>query len=231
MTQSVFFAHANGFPSATYGKLFCALAPDYQVQHLDQHGHDPRFPVNDNWSNLVDELIHHLEANQQPVWGVGHSLGGVLHYHAALLRPELYLGVVMLDSPVLTLADKIVIRAAKRFGFIDRITPPGAPWAGVRSLSTWPKHAAISPPRACFAASTPSVWRLMFSMACRRARITCACALIPPRKSAFIAACRTPALGARSNCKCRWLWCGVGTVGWSCRTTRIWCGVCRKVST
>ena len=95
------------------------------VQHLEQHGHDPRFPVNDNWSNLVDELIHHLETNTQPIWGVGHSLGGVLHYHAALLRPELYRGVVMLDSPVLTLADKMVIRAAKRFGFIDRITPAG----------------------------------------------------------------------------------------------------------
>ncbi|PTU78809.1 alpha/beta hydrolase [Pseudomonas indoloxydans] len=125
MPQSIFFAHANGFPSATYGKLFAALAPDFQVQHLEQHGHDPRFPVNDNWSNLVDELIHHLEGGDEPVWGVGHSLGGVLHYHAALLRPELYRGVVMLDSPVLTLADRMVIRAAKRFGFIDRITPAG----------------------------------------------------------------------------------------------------------
>ena len=125
MPQSIFFAHANGFPSATYGKLFAALAPEFQVQHLEQHGHDPRFPVNDNWSNLVDELIHHLEGGDKPVWGVGHSLGGVLHYHAALLRPELYRGVVMLDSPVLTLADRMVIRAAKRFGFIDRITPAG----------------------------------------------------------------------------------------------------------
>ncbi|MGH8353209.1 MAG: alpha/beta fold hydrolase [Pseudomonas sp.] len=125
MSQSVFFAHANGFPSATYGKLFAALAPEYRVQHLEQHGHDPRFPVDDNWENLVDELIFHLEAQAGPVWGVGHSLGGVLHYHAALRRPELYRGVVMLDSPVLTLADKIVIRAAKRFGFIDRITPAG----------------------------------------------------------------------------------------------------------
>ncbi|UTW07768.1 alpha/beta fold hydrolase [Pseudomonas benzenivorans] len=125
MSQSVFFAHANGFPSATYGKLFAALAPDYDVQHLEQHGHDPRFPVNDNWGNLVDELIHHLEASAAPVWGVGHSLGGVLHYHAALQRPDLYRGLVMLDSPLLTLADQLVIRAAKRFGFIDRITPAG----------------------------------------------------------------------------------------------------------
>ncbi|HCG1023238.1 TPA: alpha/beta hydrolase [Pseudomonas aeruginosa] len=125
MSQSVFFAHANGFPSATCAKLFEALAPEYRVDHLEMHGHDPRFPVNDNWDNLVDELLHHLASLEQPVWGVGHSLGGVLHYHAALRRPELYRGVVMLDSPVLTLADRLVIRAAKRFGFIDRITPAG----------------------------------------------------------------------------------------------------------
>ncbi|KAF1052125.1 MAG: hypothetical protein GAK43_02079 [Stenotrophomonas maltophilia] len=125
MSQAIFFAHANGFPSATYGKLFNALAPEYQVKHLEMHGHDPRFPVNANWESLVEELLHHLEALDQPVWGVGHSLGGVLHYHAALRCPERYRGVVMLDSPVLTLADEWVIRAAKRFGFIDRITPAG----------------------------------------------------------------------------------------------------------
>ena len=125
MSQSVFFAHANGFPSATYAKLFAALAPDFSVRHLEQHGHDPRFPVNDNWDNLVDELILHLQQAGEPVWGVGHSLGGVLHYHAALRHPELYRGVVMLDSPLLTGVDRLVIRAAKRFGFIDRITPAG----------------------------------------------------------------------------------------------------------
>ncbi|WP_314409072.1 alpha/beta hydrolase [Pseudomonas kuykendallii] len=125
MPSPIFFAHANGFPSATYGKLFDALRPDYPLHYLEQHAHDPRFPVDDNWGGLVDELLHHLEALEQPVWGVGHSLGGVLHYHAALRRPQLYRGVVMLDSPVLTLADRLVIRAAKRFGFIDRITPAG----------------------------------------------------------------------------------------------------------
>ena len=36
MSQHVFFAHANGFPSATYGKLFAALAPEYTVAHLPQ---------------------------------------------------------------------------------------------------------------------------------------------------------------------------------------------------
>lgn len=69
MSQQIFFAHANGFPSGTYGKLFAALAPEYQVTHLQQHAHDPRFPADDNWYNLVDELIHHLKQQPEPVWG------------------------------------------------------------------------------------------------------------------------------------------------------------------
>ncbi|MCU1716947.1 alpha/beta fold hydrolase [Pseudomonas sp. 5P_3.1_Bac2] len=125
MSQPIFFAHANGFPSACYGKLFAALSPEFEVAHLVQHGHDPRFPVDDNWGNLVAELIHHVQQQRTPVWGVGHSLGGVLHYQAALQRPELYRGVVMLDSPILGVTDRLLIRAAKRFGFIDRITPAG----------------------------------------------------------------------------------------------------------
>lgn len=31
MSQQIFFAHANGFPSGTYGKLFAALAPEYKL--------------------------------------------------------------------------------------------------------------------------------------------------------------------------------------------------------
>lgn len=125
MPQPLFFAHANGFPSATYGKLFAALAPQFAVVHLPMHAHDPRFPVDDNWASLVDELIMHLEAQPEPIWGVGHSLGGVLQLYAALRRPELYRGVIMLDSPLLTKRDQWVIHAAKRLGLIDRLTPAG----------------------------------------------------------------------------------------------------------
>lgn len=125
MSQRIFFAHANGFPSGTYRKLFAALEPDYQVTYLDQHGHDPRFPVDDNWQNLVQELIAQLSALGEPVWGVGHSLGGMLHYHAALQRPDLYRGVVMLDSPMPTWLDQAVIWTAKKLGFIDKLTPAG----------------------------------------------------------------------------------------------------------
>lgn len=123
MSQTLFFAHANGFPAGTYQPLFDALAADFNVLHLDRHGHDPRFPVEDNWQRLIDELIHHLDACAEPVFGVGHSLGGVLHYHAALRRPDLYRGVVMLDSPLATWADQALVWCAKRLGFFDYLTP------------------------------------------------------------------------------------------------------------
>lgn len=86
MSQRIFFAHANGFPSATYRKLFDALAPEYEVTHMDRHGHDPRFPVDDNWNNLLDELFEQLERLHEPVWGIGHSFGGMLHYRAEIGR-------------------------------------------------------------------------------------------------------------------------------------------------
>ncbi len=221
MSQSVFFAHANGFPSATYAKLFEALAPEYRVDHLEMHGHDPRFPVNDNWDNLVDELLHHLASLEQPVWGVGHSLGGVLHYHAALRRPELYRGVVMLDSPVLTLADRLVIRAAKRFGFIDRITPAGRTLGRREAFPTWKRRGRTSPARRCSAASTPIAWRPTYATGWPTAAAVpaCACASIRPPRSASTAACRTAVRGVRGSCRCRWRWCAGGTARWCCRTT------------
>jgi pimeloyl-ACP methyl ester carboxylesterase len=125
MSQAIFFAHANGFPSATYRKLFAGLGADYRIHCLEQHAHDPRFPVGDNWEGLVDELLHHLQQLDEPVWGVGHSLGGVLHYHAALRQPQRYRGLVLLDSPLLSRAESLMVRLAKRFDLMDRITPAG----------------------------------------------------------------------------------------------------------
>src|SRR5690606_31323205 len=61
MPHRLFFAHANGFPSETYRKLFALLEPDFHVHRLERHGHDPRYPVDANWNSLVAELIESLE--------------------------------------------------------------------------------------------------------------------------------------------------------------------------
>jgi pimeloyl-ACP methyl ester carboxylesterase len=54
----------------------------------------------------------------------------------------------MLDSPVLTRTDQWVIRAAKRFGFIDRLTPAG------RTLGRREEFADLDSARSYFAGKT-----------------------------------------------------------------------------
>ena len=126
------FAHGNGFPALCYSQFIKALEIHYDCTYIDRIGHNPKFLVTENWPNLVDELIHHI--NQQnssrestaPIIAVGHSLGGVLCLLAAHKKPELFKAVVMIDAPVLNQIKSKLVRLAKSLGFIDSITPARA---------------------------------------------------------------------------------------------------------
>lgn len=135
------FAHANGFPGSSYRSLLEPLAEHFDVQPIDRVGHHPQYPVNRNWANLVDELLHHHLPQAGPVLGVGHSLGGTLMMMAALREPERFLGLVILDPPLMLGMDAWAMKAAKRFGFVDRITPAGKT-RGRRSV--WPSREAMA---------------------------------------------------------------------------------------
>jgi len=117
------FAHGNSYPAGTYTRLLDALRVHYDVRTLDMHGHDPRHPVGDGWSTLVDELVEHLEGYGRPAILLGHSLGGALCLMAARRRPDLARCVVMLDSPVVAGWRAVVWRLAKLAGWGTRLSP------------------------------------------------------------------------------------------------------------
>ncbi|MDR5899208.1 alpha/beta hydrolase [Halomonas vilamensis] len=135
------FAHANGFPGLSYKSLLAPLSDQFDLHPLDRLGHHPDYPVNANWANLADEVLAALPENEAPVLGVGHSLGGTLMAMAAAKRPERFAGVVMLDPPLMLGVDAWAMKAAKRFGFIDRVTPAGKT-QGRRSV--WPSREAMA---------------------------------------------------------------------------------------
>jgi hypothetical protein len=70
----VIFSHANSFPAGTYSLLFQLLERrGMAVQALDRLGHDPRFPVSDNWPHLVEQLADSCAARRPkaaslPIW-------------------------------------------------------------------------------------------------------------------------------------------------------------------
>jgi pimeloyl-ACP methyl ester carboxylesterase len=86
---------------------------------------DPRYPPTEGWPRLVDQLIETVE-RISPVYGVGHSLGGYLSYLAAVQRPELFRGIVLLDAPLIGPFRGRLLGATKRLGIVDRVTPAGA---------------------------------------------------------------------------------------------------------
>lgn len=118
------FAHANGFPGGSYNRFLDHFRSGYDVIAIDRLGHNPQFPVNNNWSNLADELIEFLERRAgSPVTGVGHSLGSLVTFIAAYKRPDLFSSVIMLDPPFVTGAWGALFRILKLTGIADRITP------------------------------------------------------------------------------------------------------------
>lgn len=100
---TIVFSHANSFPAGTYRVLSEAWQQaGWRVLALPRIGHNPDFPVTNNWPHLRDELLAFVQAQApgEKVHLVGHSLGGFLSLLAASKRPLLARSVVLLDSPV-----------------------------------------------------------------------------------------------------------------------------------
>ncbi len=122
--QIIHFAHANGFPAGTYNKLFSFLEDEFEIGYIERHGHNPDFPVTDNWKFLTEELKTGIENHyKNPVIGIGHSLGGVLHLLAASENPQLYSQIILLDAPVISRLSSFGLKVLKRANLMEKYTP------------------------------------------------------------------------------------------------------------
>jgi pimeloyl-ACP methyl ester carboxylesterase len=105
---SLIFSHGNSFPASTYRVMLDSLrARGFTVHAIEKYGHDPAYPVTDNWPHLVQQLADFAAARKaadggQAPYLVGHSLGGILSLMCAAQHPDLARGVVLLDAPVVS---------------------------------------------------------------------------------------------------------------------------------
>jgi pimeloyl-ACP methyl ester carboxylesterase len=157
--KTIVFSHANSFPAGTYRLLFEAwVAAGYTVHAIDKLGHDPRYPVTNHWPRLRDQLIHFAETKlDAPAFFVGHSLGGYLSLLAAAKKPELALGVLLLDSPLIGGLLTPGIQFAKFTGWGERFSPSSV---SKRRREHWPSMAGAHKhfsAKAAFARWNPEV--------------------------------------------------------------------------
>jgi len=119
------FVHANGFPAGSYQTFLNYFLEDYQIVAQEKYGHNPKFPIHNNWQYLVDELIVYLRQQDEPVICIGHSFGGVISFLAACKQPSLFKGLIMLDPPAMTGVMSWVLKVVKNTPYIDKLTPAG----------------------------------------------------------------------------------------------------------
>ncbi|MBK6008164.1 alpha/beta hydrolase [Ramlibacter ginsenosidimutans] len=140
----IVFSHANSFAASTYGVLFRQLrARGFTVKAPDRFGHDPAYPVSNNWPGLIQQL-HDFAAREvdkagEPAFLVGHSLGGFLSILCAARHPQLARGVLLLDSPLIGGWKSHAVRAAKRTQLVGSISP-GA--VSRKRRNRWPSQEA-----------------------------------------------------------------------------------------
>ncbi|MBI5839441.1 MAG: alpha/beta hydrolase [Chloroflexi bacterium] len=111
------FLHANGYPPDCYKPLFEILQTEYRVfgMHLRPLWPDAKMDELKDWHPLSDDLLRFLSIRpersrrtsastslsaEEPIIGVGHSIGGIVTLRAALRDPQKFRALVLLD-PVL----------------------------------------------------------------------------------------------------------------------------------
>jgi pimeloyl-ACP methyl ester carboxylesterase len=129
MKPLIHFAHANGVPSKVYQKIFDLLKDDFDIIYVSLLGTDGRYPIDNHWTSLTDQIIDSIvrQAKGRKVIGLGHSLGSVLTFQAALKRPDLFSQVVMLDPPLIMGKASFLFHFAKLFRLkaVDTMSPAG----------------------------------------------------------------------------------------------------------
>jgi pimeloyl-ACP methyl ester carboxylesterase len=144
MLGRIIFSHGNSFPGGTYRRVHESLRQrGFEVHAIDKFGHDPAYPVTDNWPHLVQQLADFAKAHQQggePAFLVGHSLGGILSLMCAALHPELTRGVLLLDSPILGGWKASTLSLAKRTQLVGALSPGKV---SQKRRNHWPDRAAV----------------------------------------------------------------------------------------
>ncbi len=138
------FSHGNSFPASTYNVMTASLKKrGFNVKSIEKLGHDPKYPVTNNWPHLVQQLAdfaqHESDKAGTPAYLVGHSLGGILSLMCAAKHSNLVRGVVLLDAPVIGGWRATALGASKSTNLVGRISP-GA--VSQRRKQAWPDAAA-----------------------------------------------------------------------------------------
>jgi pimeloyl-ACP methyl ester carboxylesterase len=119
--------HANGFCAGTYAPFVRYLTGNFKIVASDVRGHGDSLNFNtsriSHWQLFAKDLCAVISATlPPPVVGMGHSLGAVATMMAAIERPEMFAGIVMIEPPILPYHTIWLLRVMRWLG-IEGLIP------------------------------------------------------------------------------------------------------------
>ncbi len=138
--RAVVLSYANGFPPQTYTQALQPLFLSHKVvaAHMRPLWQPTPPPKLDHWRTFADDLLGFLDKNFKesdfPLLGVGHSIGAVTTFYAAVKEPERFAGLVLIDPTMLPpkiLWAARVVRALgrdSRFRLVQQALKRGREW-------------------------------------------------------------------------------------------------------
>ncbi len=139
-------AYANGFMPQTYARALQLLFSDYRVLSLHAR------PLWDNcppeslqsWHQFGDDLLQRLdELTDQPVIGIGHSVGAIATMYAAVAHPERFSHLILLDPTLLPRTYLWIVRLMRLLGrearlpLVQQALRRGRAWLSVEDAYTY----------------------------------------------------------------------------------------------
>jgi pimeloyl-ACP methyl ester carboxylesterase len=123
------FLHANGYPPDCYKPLFELLKTRYHVfgMKLRPLWDDSIIEDITDWHPLSDDLLRFLASTplsaNDPVIGVGHSIGGIVTLRAALRDPDKFRALVLLDPVLFAPSFLVMWNLVRAMGLGNKLHP------------------------------------------------------------------------------------------------------------
>lgn len=139
-------ACANGFMPQTYARALTPLFPNYRVLSLNMR------PLWENcapeslhsWRQFGDDLLNGLDQlTDQPVIGIGHSVGAIATLYAASARPERFSRLILLDPTLLPRVTLWGVRLLRLLGrearlpLVEQALRRGRHWVSTEAAYTY----------------------------------------------------------------------------------------------
>ncbi|WP_339339423.1 alpha/beta hydrolase [uncultured Oceanicoccus sp.] len=125
----IYFRHGNGLSGLCYKPMLEQLAPHYDLVIMDTQGHgDSDKGDKISWQQCAIHGLEHIEACYSqwnnlwqgagtiPLYGIGHSFGGIMTLLTAGHRPQLFTRTILLDPVLFPPHIRLINRLIHLFG-------------------------------------------------------------------------------------------------------------------